>query len=146
MCHRPVSCAVCECPKFWEGWCHCRCCWAGQASQGPGGFSWALRMWQAGGTLSYVQTCTSLKGRFWFFRVPELYLWARQLLLVTTGLVKGPSCLPAVAISLLVFGTGYCSLGVFSPGCLSTMPRAFIGCCVGPVTCSDSEKKLEEER
>ena len=34
---------------------------------------------------------------------------------------------------------------MLSCGCTDSMPHAFTGCCVGPMMCSDSEKKLEQE-
>lgn len=65
--------------------------------------------------------------------------------MVMIGFVKGFSGLFVLVIFLFVFGIGYCSFGVFFFGCFSIMFRVFIGCCVGFVTCFDSEKKLEEE-
>lgn len=58
--------------------------------------------------------------------------------------LAGKGSLPALTRSLFASGTDHCSVCIFHDYVIS-MSVAFIGCCVGPMICCDSEKELKEE-
>lgn len=55
----------------------------------------------------------------------------------------GKGSLPALTRSLFASGTGHCRVCIFHDY-VSSISVAFIGCCVGPMICCDSEKELKE--